>query len=138
MKMLQQLALEYHVAEQFSYDEMLAQMEAENQSRAGRVQSGEAVYGSVEYTPLQYYHILMGENERAIKDQWISGSSREGLLAYYEAHLEDYRQTGEITADVQISLGGRERSAAGRMSRGWSGRSPVRGAHPIPMRNSTR
>lgn len=107
MRMLQRLAAEYVKTDPFSFEEMLRQLEEENQARAQRAASGEAVYGPLEYTPLQYYSIWMNGYERAVKDRWIAGASPEELTAYYEAHLEDYRQIGEITADVQIWLGGR-------------------------------
>lgn len=105
MKVLQQLAQECGVAEEFSYSEMLAHMEEENESRAQRAQAGEAVYGLLEYTPLQYYRTLMGEYERAIKDQWIGGAAQADLTAYYETHIEDYREIGEITADATAYSG---------------------------------
>lgn len=105
MKILQQLAQECGVAEVFSYGEMLKHMEEENESRAQRAQAGETVYGLLEYTPLQYYRTLMGGYERAIKDQWIAGAAQADLTAYYEAHLEDYREIGEITADATVYSG---------------------------------
>lgn len=108
MRLLRRMAAEPEQAEPFSYEEMLRLLEEENRSRAKRAAAGEPVYGVLEYTPLQYYSVCMADYERTVKDRWISGVSREELLAYYEAHLEDYRQIGEITADVRISLGGRE------------------------------
>lgn len=107
MRLLWRLAAEPGEAEPFSFEEMLRQLEEENRTRAQKAASGEAVYGPLEYTPLQYYSICMDGYERTVKDQWIAGASREELAAYYEAHLEDYRQVGEITADVQLWLGGR-------------------------------
>lgn len=102
MKVLQQLARECGVAEEFSYSGMLTRMEEENEDRARRAQAGEPVYGLLEYTPLQYYRTLMGGYERAIKDQWIAGAAQADLTAYYEAHIEDYREIGEITADAAV------------------------------------
>ena len=107
MRLLQRLSAEYTKTEAFSFEEMLRQLEEENRTRAQKAASGEAVYGPLEYTPVQYYSICMDGYERIIKDQWIAGASREELTAYYEAHLGDYRQVGEITADVQLWLGGR-------------------------------
>lgn len=107
MRLLQRLAAEYTQAEAFSFDGMLRQLEEENRTRAQRAAAGEPVYGLLEYSPLQYYSIWMDGYERAIKDQWIAGAPREELAAYYEAHREEYRQVGEITADVQIWLGDR-------------------------------
>lgn len=107
MKLLQQLAVEYGVAEPFSYSEMLRQLEVENETRTKKAAAGEPVYGLLEYTPLQYYRVLMDSYERAVKDGWIAEAGQDELLAYYEAHKEDYRQIGQITADVRIELGGR-------------------------------
>lgn len=107
MRLLRRLAAEPGEAEPFSFEEMLRLLEEENRARARKAAAGEPVYGVLEYTPLQYYSVCMADYERTVRDRWISAVSREELLAYYEAHLEDYRQIGEITADVQISLGGR-------------------------------
>lgn len=107
MKLLQQLAVECGVAEPFSYSEMLRQLETENETRAKKAAAGETVYGLLEYTPLQYYRVLMDRYERAVKDGWIAEAGQDELLAYYEAHKEEHRQIGQIAANVRIELGGR-------------------------------
>lgn len=106
-KVLQQLAEEYGVAEAFSYEEMLLQMEEENQRRAEQAEAGEVIYGLLEYAPLQYYNVLMDSYERSIKDQWIAAVTEGELEAYYAANLEDYRQIGEIEADATIRSDGK-------------------------------
>ena len=107
MKVLQQLAEEYGAAEAFSYEDMLSQMEEENRLRAEKAEAGEVIYGLLEYTPLQYYNVLMESYERSIKDQWIAAATDGELEAYYEAHLEDYWQIGEIEATATIRSGGK-------------------------------
>lgn len=107
MKVLQQLAEEYGAAEAFSYEDMLLQMEEENQIRAEQAEAGEVIYGLLEYTPLQYYNVLMDSYERSIKDQWIATVTDSELEDYYTVNLEDYRQIGEIGADATIRSGGK-------------------------------
>lgn len=107
MKVLQQMAEEYGTAETFSYEDMLLQMEEENQLRAEKAEAGEVIYGLLEYTPLQYYNVLMSSYERAIKDQWIAAATDDELEAYYEENVENYWQIGEIEATVTIRSDGR-------------------------------
>lgn len=102
MKVLQQWAAECEGVEQFSYEDMLRQMEEENQSRAEQKAAGEVIYGILEYTPLQYYNVQMGNYERFLKDEISQSVSEEELLDYYETHIEDYKQIGEIQAELTI------------------------------------
>lgn len=106
MKVLQQWAEEYEGVEHFSYENMLRQMEEENQSRAERKAAGEVVYGMLEYTPLQYYNVQMGNYERLLKDEISRSVPEEELLDYYETHIEEYQQIGEIQAEMTIREGG--------------------------------
>lgn len=108
MKVLQRWAAEEGIDETpFFYDDMLRQMEEENSLRVRKKAAGEVIYGVTEYTPLQYYNIRMGEYERALKDKIMAEASEEELEAWYEAHLENYRQMGEVTAVVTIYADGR-------------------------------
>lgn len=101
MKVLQQWAREAGVTESaFSYEEFAAELSRVNEERVKTKEAGGVVYGMTEYTPLQYYSIQMGEYERALKDMIMREAAGEELLAWYEAHLEDYWEFGEITADV--------------------------------------
>lgn len=103
MKVLQQWAKESGVIRtSFSLKEMLREMEAENRDRVKRKAEGGIVYGVTEYTPLQYYRILMGDFERALKDGMMEDFSEEELEAWYEAHRENFRQIGEIVAAVEV------------------------------------
>lgn len=107
MKVLQQWAEESGVAgESFSFDDMLRQMEEENLRRAQLKETGGIIYGVTEYTALQYYHIRMGEYERALKDIIMAEASMEELEAWYQAHLEDYWQIGEVKAIVTVRADG--------------------------------
>lgn len=108
MKVLQQWAKESGVIETaFSYQEMLQQMEKENQYRVEQKAAGGIVYGVLEYTPLQYYNVEMGQYERLLKDNMIREASWEELEIWYQEHKENYWQIGEIQADLTISYNGR-------------------------------
>lgn len=101
MKVLQQWAREEGVTEDaFSYEAFLAELSEVNEERAKTKEAGGVVYGVTEYTPFQYYSIRMGEYERALKDAIMQEATEKELLAWYEEHLEDYWEFGEITADV--------------------------------------
>ena len=103
MKVLQQWAEELGYIDGFSWDSMLEALARENESRAETAASGGVVYGPVEYTSLQYYYILMGDLERLIRDELSAAATQEDLRTFYEEHLEDYREIGEITAVVTVS-----------------------------------
>lgn len=105
MKVLQQWAGEEGVADAFVYEDFLAELSRVNEERAETKEAGGIVYGVTEYTPLQYYSIRMGEYERALKDAFMEDATEEELLAWYEEHLEDYWEFGEITADVTAWAG---------------------------------
>lgn len=108
MKVLQQWAKESGVIQaSFSLEKMLRQMEEENRDRVKQKAEGGIIYGVTEYSPLQYYRIQMGEYERALKDRMMEGFSVEELESWYQAHRENYRQIGEVTADVVLLEGGR-------------------------------
>lgn len=107
MKVLQQWAEECEGVEHFSYENMLRQMEEENQSRAEQKAAGEVIYGIPEYTPLQYYNDQMGNYERLLKEEISRSAPEEELLDYYEEHIEEYRQVGEIQAELSIREDGR-------------------------------
>lgn len=103
MKVLQQWAREEGVTETaFSWEEFAAELSRVNEGRVKTKEAGGVVYGMTEYTPLQYYSIQMGEYERALKDMIMQEASEEELLAWYEEHLEDYLEFGEIAADVTV------------------------------------
>lgn len=108
MKALQRWAEEDGVdGTPFSFDSMLEQMEEENALRARQKAAGEVIYGVTEYSPLQYYRIRMGEYERALKDRIMGEAAEEELEAWYEGHLDNYWQMGEVTAAVTIYSDGR-------------------------------
>lgn len=101
MKVLQQWAREAGVTDTaFSYEEFLTELSRVNEERLKRKETGGVVYGMTEYTPLQFYSIQMGEYERALKDKIMQEASEEELLVWYEEHMEDYWEFGEIVADV--------------------------------------
>lgn len=106
MKVLQQWAEELGLADPFSYEELMKTLSAENQRRKEEKEQGGIVYGVVEYTPLQYYNITMGEYERSIKDTLLEVTAEDTLRQWYEAHKENYREIGEITAYVTARSGG--------------------------------
>ncbi len=102
MKVLQQWAYEAKITEEpFSYENMLKELEEENQKRIKKKEAGEVVYGVTEYTPVQYYYTKMGEYERMLKDTMIQNTSEEEQKEWYQAHLDEYRQIGEIRAVVK-------------------------------------
>ena len=104
-KVLQQWAAELGAAEKFDWPAILTALEAENQRRAEVKESGGVIYGVVEYTPLQYYNILMGEEEQAIRDSIAAGTAEEELRAWYEANIENFREFGAVTAHVTAVSG---------------------------------
>lgn len=108
MKALQQWAKEDGVAgTPFLFDDMLRQMEEENRRRVQQKAEGGIIYGVTEYSPLQYYRIRMGEYERALKDRMMDAASEAELEAWYEAHRENFREMGEVSALVTVYADGR-------------------------------
>ena len=107
MKVLQQWAQELGLADPFSYEELMEELSEENGRRAELKENGGVVYGVVEYSPLQYYNITMGEYEQMLRDELLSQTGEDELRAWYQEHLENYREIGEITAEVTVRSDGR-------------------------------
>lgn len=105
MKALQQWAQELGLTEPFSYEKLMKELSEENRRRKEEKEQGGIIYGVVEYSPLQYYNITMGEYERLLKDFLLAGATEDTLRDWYEAHLESFREIGEITAQVTIRSG---------------------------------
>ena len=95
MKALQQWATELGLTHPFSYEKLMEEMEEENRRRVAVKESGGVIYGVVEYTPLQYYNITMGEYERLLREELLSQAGEEDLRTYY-------REMGELTATVTV------------------------------------
>lgn len=106
MKALQQWATQLGLTGPFSYEKLMEEMAEENARRVAVKESGGVIYGVVEYTPLQYYNITMGEYERLLREELLSQAGEEDLRAYYQEHLENYREMGELTALVTVRSGG--------------------------------
>lgn len=102
MKQLQEWAREEGVAETFSYDALIEELEIENCRRTEQKESGGIVYGIVEYTPLQYYNLTMGIYERSLKEKFMEQADETKLREYYESHRKDYLQIGSIEAELTI------------------------------------
>ncbi len=102
MKILQQWASKEGVGEVFSYEELMKRLEEENTDRKDKLDKGEVIYGVREYSPLQYYRLVMGEYERRLKEVIKEKAEEEELTAYYEAHPENYSQVGCVTAKLEI------------------------------------
>lgn len=105
MKVLQQWAAEEGLWEEFSYETFQAQLEAENEARAEALAAGGTVYGPREYSPRQYYAIRMGELERALRGREEAQTTQAQLEEWYEAHREDFRVFGAVTAEVTVYSG---------------------------------
>ena len=106
MKVLQQWAHELGLAGPFSYEELMDKLAEENGRRAELKENGGVIYGVVEYSPLQYYNITMGEYERMLREELLAQAGEDDLRAYYREHLENYREIGEITAQVTVRSDG--------------------------------
>lgn len=107
MKQIQRWVVEEGLAEPFSYQKMIEELEQVNLERVKENKRGGVVYGIVEYTPLQYYHVIMGEFERLLKDNLMKQADETELRAYYEVNRENYRQTGQVNALLTVWEGDR-------------------------------
>lgn len=86
------LADEYGILEYKDYDEMMADMEAENADRAERIENGETVYGNTEYTAFTYYQYVNG-NARSELEKYqieVTDPTEEELKEVYEANKETF------------------------------------------------
>lgn len=95
-------AAECGVADEFSYDDFLQSLENENRERKKIQFGGGVVYGPVEYTPLQYYRRLLGEQEQKLCALILKETDSSELLHYYETHQENYMDVDTIEAKYTI------------------------------------
>ena len=86
-KLQQQLAYEYNIIADYSYQGFLDAMEKENAQRAQKVQNGEAIYGPQSYDKDTYYDYTFSNMVIALKD---SLSQEGGILYADDATLKNY------------------------------------------------
>lgn len=106
-RMIWNWAVECGVADEFSYDDFLQSLEAENKKREKVHADGDPVYGPVKFTPLQYYRRLLGEYEQEICDRLAQKIKPSELIGYYETHQENYRAVDTVEAEYTIRQNGR-------------------------------
>ncbi len=87
------LAVEAGVTEDYTYEDLLDNMESGNQERADQLAEEEVVYGLTEYDEAAYYNYWYSNLETQWKNEWIQGEADVGetdCREYYEEHAEDF------------------------------------------------
>lgn len=97
---LKQLAVQLDVEKDYTYEDLLENMEAENRSKTDSTE--EAAYGLKSYDAASYYTYWYSDLETRVKNTWISRNadvSEADCKDYYEKHKAE-----EYTCETGISI----------------------------------
>lgn len=112
-KVIQKELADRGLAEEFSYERLMEEMEKENESRRQKKENGEVIYGPVEYTLKTYYEQRQEEYRKMWEKERKKAASEKELRALYDSHEEWFTRFGTaVFSCVAIPAGEMEKEKA--------------------------